>query len=155
MCSYASKNMLMSHKPKCENNDITNITTSSESHFHWKKHFHKNQLNFRIYAEFEADNGKDNSSMGNKTTNVYKQNPVLNGYRIESGLENVSKSGYHKSPLGSNNVDWLVNEIIKLENKTAFYFKNTKKEIIMTEKDEEDYKNDNICRFCEKKYGMR
>ena len=32
----------------------------------------------------------------------------------------------------------------------TFYFKNTKKDIIMTEKDEEDYKNNNICRFCEK-----
>ena len=32
----------------------------------------------------------------------------------------------------------------------AFYFKNTKKDIIMTQEDEEDYKNNNICRFCEK-----
>ena len=32
----------------------------------------------------------------------------------------------------------------------AFYFKNTKKDIIMTEEDDEDYRNDNICRFCEK-----
>ena len=33
----------------------------------------------------------------------------------------------------------------------AFYFKNTKKDIIMTEENEEDFRNDNICRFCEKK----
>ena len=32
----------------------------------------------------------------------------------------------------------------------AFYFKNTKKDIIMTEEDEEVYKNNDICRFCEK-----
>ena len=32
----------------------------------------------------------------------------------------------------------------------AFYFKNTKKDIIMTPADEEDYQNNNICRFCEK-----
>ena len=32
----------------------------------------------------------------------------------------------------------------------AFYFKNTKKDIIMTQEDEEDYKNNYICRFCEK-----
>ena len=32
----------------------------------------------------------------------------------------------------------------------AFYFKNTKKHIIMTQEDEEDFKNNNICRFCEK-----
>ena len=32
----------------------------------------------------------------------------------------------------------------------AFYFKETKKDIIMKQEDEEDYKNNNICRFCEK-----
>ena len=32
----------------------------------------------------------------------------------------------------------------------AFYFKNTKKDIIMTDEDEEDYRKNNICRFCKK-----
>ena len=32
----------------------------------------------------------------------------------------------------------------------AFYFKNTKKDIIMKQEDEEDYKNNKICQFCEK-----
>ena len=32
----------------------------------------------------------------------------------------------------------------------AFYFKKSKKENIMTEEDKEHYKNNNICRFCEK-----
>ena len=32
----------------------------------------------------------------------------------------------------------------------AFYFKNTKKDINMTEKDDEDYRNNNICRLCKK-----
>ena len=92
----------------------------------------------------------DNSSIGNKTTSIYKQNPVFNGYHIESELEGILKRGYHKSPLGYNNVDWFVDEVIKLENKMTFYFKKTKKVIIMTKKDEEDYRNNNICRFCEK-----
>ena len=74
--------MLKLHKPKCESNDITTIRTSAESHLHWKKHFHKNPLYFRIYADFEADNEKDNYSIGNKTTNIYKQNPILSGYPI-------------------------------------------------------------------------
>ena len=142
--------MLMKHKQKCGEDNITTIKTSNESHLHWKNHFHKNPLYFRIYADFEADNEKDNSSIGNKTTNIYKQNPILNGYEIVSELEDVLQSGYHKSPLGYNNADWFVNEVIKLENKMTFYFKNTKKDVVMTEKDEEEYKNNNICRFCEK-----
>ena len=142
--------MLKKHKEKNGHDNITVIRTSNELHLHWKKHFHKNPLYFRIYADFEADNEKDNSFVGNKTTNIYKQNPVLNRYHIVSELEDVLKSDYYKSPLGYNNVDWFVNEVTKLENKMAFYFKNTKKDIILTEKDEEDFRNDNICRFCEK-----
>ena len=92
--------MLKIHKPKCENNVISTIRTSPESHLHWKEHFPKNPLYFRLYADFEADKEKDKSSVGNKTTNIYKQNPELNGYRIESELEDVSQSGYYKSPLG-------------------------------------------------------
>ena len=33
-----------------------------------------------MYADFEADNEIDNSNAGDKTTNIYKQNPILNGY---------------------------------------------------------------------------
>ena len=139
--------MLQLHKPKCENNDITTIRTSNESHLHRKNHFHMNPLSFRIYADFEADNEQDNSSIGNKTTNILKQNPIDNGYHIEFEMEGTLKSGYHKSPLGYNNVEWFVNEVIKLENKMTFYFKDTNKDIIMTEKDEEDYRNNNIFRF--------
>ena len=74
---------------------------------------------------------------------------MLNGYIIECKLDDVLQNSYYKSPLGYNNVDWSDNEVIKLENKMAFYFKNTEKDIIMTEENE-DFKIDNICRFCEK-----
>ena len=63
--SYTSENILFLHKPKCENNDITTIRTSRESHLHWKKHFHKNPLYFRLYADFEAVNEKNNTNIGN------------------------------------------------------------------------------------------
>ena len=142
--------MLMKHKEKCGDDNIATLKFSNKSHLHWEKHFHKNPLYFRIYADFEADNEKNSRIIGNKTTNIYKQNPVLNGYHIVSELEDVLKSDYYQSPLGYDNVDWFVDEVIRLENKMAFYFKNTKKDIIMTEEDEEDFKNDNICRFCEK-----
>ena len=76
---------------------------------------------------------------------------MLNGYHIESELEDVLQSSYHESPLGYKNVDWFVDEVIKLENKMV-YFKNTKKDIFMTEEDEKDFKNDNICQFCKKNF---
>ena len=95
---------------------------------------------FRIYADFEANNIIDNSSFGYKTTNIYHQKPVCNGYYIVSELNDVLKSGYYHSPLGYENVDWFVNEMIKLENKMNFYFKNTKKDIVMSKEDEEEFK---------------
>ena len=90
--SYTIENMFMLHKRKCGDYIITTIKSSTASHLHWKKHFHKSPLYFRIYADFEIDNEKDNSSIGNKTTNIYKQIPVLNGYHIKSEIEDVLKS---------------------------------------------------------------
>ena len=84
-----------------------------------KKHFPKNPIYFRIYADFEADNEEDNSNIGNEKTNNSKQNPVLNGYRIISELD-VLQSGYYESPLGYDNVGWFVNEVIKVKNKMVF-----------------------------------
>ena len=76
------------------------------------------------------------------------QNPILNGYHIIFELQDVLKSDYYKSHLGYNNVDWFVDEVIKLENKMAFCFKNPEKDIFITMKDEESFKNLTFCRFC-------
>ena len=65
-------------------------------------------------------------------------------------MNDVLKSGYYESPLGYDNIDWFVKEVIKLENKMIFYFKNTRKGIIMKQEDEEDFKNNNNCRFRER-----
>ena len=69
---------------------------------------------------FKADNDIDNSSIGNRTTNFYKQNPILKGYHKIYELDDVLKSDYYKSRLGYNNVDWFVDETLKLGNKMIF-----------------------------------
>ena len=56
----------MLHKLKYGEEVICSIKTSSESSLLWKKHFHKNPLFFKIYADFEVDNEINNSSIGNK-----------------------------------------------------------------------------------------
>ena len=106
-----------------------------------------------VIADFEANNKVDNTYIGNKTTSIFKPNPVFNGYYIISELGDFSKGDHYESPSRYNNVDWFVNEAIKLENKLPFYFKNTKKDIIMTEEDGEHYIGTNFCRFCEKKFA--
>ena len=51
---------------------------------------------------------------------------MLKGYYIITQLEDNLESGYYESPLGYDNADWFVNEVIKIENKMAFDFENTK-----------------------------
>ena len=77
-----------------------------------KKYIRKNPFYFRMYADFAADNEIDNSSIGIKTTNLYKQSPVFNGYYIMSELNNVLKIGYCASPLGYDIKDWFVDEVL-------------------------------------------
>ena len=43
-----------------------------------------------------------------------------------------------------------MDEVIKLESEMAFGFKNTKKDIIMTEEDEKKHRKNNICQVCDK-----
>ena len=148
--SYTSQNELIKHNQRCEQQEITSIRTSNESLLYWQKHFHKNSSYFKLYADFEAEIEIDNCSICNKTTNIYKQNPVCTGYFILSELDEVLKESYYESPKGYDKVDSFANEIIRLENKMAFYFKNTNKGIKMTEEDEIDYRSKNVCRFCEK-----
>ena len=57
----------------------------------------------------------DNSSRGYKTTNLYKQNPVLNGCHIESDSVDVLQSSFYKFPLGYNYGDWFNNKDIELK----------------------------------------
>ena len=146
--SYTTNIMLVKHKKLCKENQ--QLKTSPNSHIYWKKYFQKYKLYFRIYADFEADNKKENIKIGDETTNIYKQEPICCGYYIVSELEDVLKSGYHKSPLAHENVNWFVDEINKLEKQMNFWFKNTNKDIIMTEEDKQDFENDSICQYCEK-----
>ena len=116
-----------------------------------EKTFSYESILFWDFADFDSGNEVDNSNIGDKTTNIYEQNLILTGLCENSDLEAMLKSGYYESTFGPKNVDWYVNEVTKLEKEKAFFFENTKKDIIMTNKDEEDYRNNNICRFCEKK----
>ena len=65
-------------------------------------------------------------------------------------MDDILRSRCYDSPLRYDNVDCFAIEVIKI--KLNLYFKNTKKDNIMTVKDEELYRNTNICRVCEKKY---
>ena len=88
----------------------------------WKKLSHKDSFYFRIYADFEADNETDTSNIGNRTTIFYKQNPVLSGSNIISDLDDVSERSFWKFPLDYNNVDWFVNEVMKIRKYYGFLF---------------------------------
>ena len=81
------------HEQICEKQEITSNKTLNESHLYSKKHFLKNPLHFKIYADFEADNELDDSNKGNKTTIIFKQNPLCSGFYIVSELNDVLQTG--------------------------------------------------------------
>ena len=110
----------------------------------------KKPLQFSIYADSEADIGIDKSKIGNKTSNINKQNPVSNGYHIVYELGDILQSRFYDFPLSYDNVDWFADEVTRLQNKIIFYFINTSKDINMFEEDEELYRNNKVCRFCKK-----
>ena len=64
----------------------------------------KKSFCFRIIADFEADNEIDKSSIGSKTSIIYKQNPVCSGYFKLSELNDILQTVYCDSPLRYNNV---------------------------------------------------
>ena len=41
---------------------------------------------------------------------------MINGYFILCELKDVLQSGYYESDLGYNNMDWYVDEFLKIEN---------------------------------------
>ena len=86
--------VLKKHKERREQQDFTAIRFFSDKHLTWKKHYRKVPLYFRKNADFECNNEKDNSIMGEKTTNIYKQNPVCNGYYIVSDMTEVLAKEY-------------------------------------------------------------
>ena len=62
----------------------------------WSNKLYKIKQIIEIHhSRFEADNEIDNSDIGNSTTNIYRQNPVLIGYHIISDLYDVLNSGYY------------------------------------------------------------
>ena len=54
LCSYSNEKVLENINLNVNQQEITSIRTSNESHIYWKKYFHKIPLYFRIYADFEA-----------------------------------------------------------------------------------------------------
>ena len=73
---------------------------------------------------------------------------MCNGYRIVSELIDILQSGYYESPQGYNKIDWFVKDVMKEKN-NKFFFKNTKKNIVMTEKDKKHSEIFIICLFWE------
>ena len=76
---------------------------------------------------------------------------MYNSFQKVSDLNGCLPSGYHSSLLGYAYSDWFVDQVENWEKKLKFFFQSTKKDFIMTGKDEEHCRNINTCLFCEKK----
>ena len=59
---YSSQSVLLKHKQRYNQQEITSIKASKESRLYWKNPTQKNPLFFRRHADFTAGNEVDNSS---------------------------------------------------------------------------------------------
>ena len=86
-----------------------------------KKYSHKNPLYFRIYKDFVANNEIDTYNICNKTTTIFFSKIVfVMVFYIVSIFNDVLQSGCYESKLGCSNLDWFIDEVIKLEKKNGF-----------------------------------
>ena len=77
--------------------------------------------------------------------------PYLIVKKIVNEVDDILQSNYYHFLLVYGNVDWFVEEVKKLGSKMKFHYcKNTKKDIIMTQEDEENYINEKIVDFVKK-----
>ena len=93
------------HNLRCEQQGITSIKTSTESHLYWKKKIHQVEVYISSYADFEANIETNISNIGDKRTRNFKQNSVCNMYYIFSELNDVLLIGFSSFPLGYDNLD--------------------------------------------------
>ena len=63
----------------------------------------------------------------------FKQNQICNRYYITSELNDVLESGFYEFFQGYDRLDSFVHEVMKVENKKSFYFKNTNEDILLNE----------------------
>ena len=81
--SYTNHNVLINHIQNCGQQEVTSTKLSREPYIFWENHFHRNPVPFRIIADFEAEYKiGDDKVVGKKTTKIYKQKPVIDGYYI-------------------------------------------------------------------------
>ena len=64
---------------------------------------------------------------------------------LVSEFNDLLQCGHYETPSGFDNVDWFVDEVIKIENKMNKFFKYTKNENILTKEAEEMLKEVNTC----------
>ena len=89
MSSYTSQKIVLKRKQRREQQKMTNIRTSYDSHLYWKSYFQKNLL-FRIIADFGAE--IDNSNIGNQNTKVLEHSSILSDNYRTFEFDDVLKS---------------------------------------------------------------
>ena len=93
----------MKRNKRCEQQELTNIKFSIESHLHLKNHFLKNPVFFRTFAIFEAVIEIGISFISQNTNNFHKINPVYIGSYIASEIIDILGNCYSDFPPGYNN----------------------------------------------------
>ena len=130
--AFSSKNTLIKHIARCQNQQPTNITFSKKDHLKIEDHHMKVSVPIRVYADFERINHSQSTAKlaSHDPRVLFKQVPIAVEYYLVSPFGN-----YYYSYFGVNCVTWFVNEMLTSEKIASNYFKtNLELEITPQEK---------------------
>ena len=140
--SFSSENKYKRHIENCNKEMTIELKFPEEDYFKFNKFGYQNRVPFTIYGDFETYNESCNGKY------LSQLKPLCLGIYIKSEYEGLFNSQYIKF-YGEDCIKKFV-ETIKQLNNTFQKLLKTKKEMIISGEEEEEFQNCNICCYCNK-----
>ena len=143
---FGTQIILDCHIEMCQNMEPCRIDFPKNNYLNFHSYHTKIDIPIRVYADFECFNIPNFEQQSDKTKILFTHSPCsVVYYLISPWFE-----GY-KSHSGEMCVKLFVDEMFELEKKAVEYYL-TNLPLEMSEKDENDFKNSDVCWLCDKKF---
>ena len=143
---FISPQVLNSHIEMCQNQQACKIDFPKNDYLFFKSFQTKIDIPIRVYADFECFNIPIDEYVSDKTKILFKHEPISVAYYLISPWF----EGY-KCFSGRGCVKLFVQEIFEIEKMAGLYY-TTCIPLLMTEQNEFDFNNSDMCWLCDKKF---
>ena len=143
---FGTQLILNSHIDMCQNLEPCRIDFPKHNYLNFHSWHTKIDVPIRVYADFECFNIPQKENITNSTKILFTHEPISVVYYLISPWQ----CGY-KSFTGKDCVRSFVNDIFEIEKKSSEYYL-TNLPINMSEQNEIDFKNSDVCWLCDKMF---